>query len=103
MALEPLEERIALTVSASFIPATGVLSVFGDVADNNIVVTYPIAEMGQGTMTGLAQCVAEEARADWSKVTTVAADWQNSGFTGGSDENTAGTPNSSSSAKRYSV
>lgn len=53
-------------------------------ADNNIVVTYPIAEMGQGTMTGLAQCVAEEARADWSKVTTVAADWQHSGFTGGS-------------------
>ena len=29
-------------------------------ADNNIVVTYPIAEMGQGTITGLAQLVAEE-------------------------------------------
>ena len=53
-------------------------------ADNNIVVTYPIAEMGQGTMTGLAQCVAEEMVADWSKVTTSAADWAHSGFTGGS-------------------
>ena len=38
--------------------------------DNTIVVRVARVEMGQGTLTGLAQLVAEELDADWSKVTT---------------------------------
>src|SRR3954471_8282378 len=36
--------------------------------DNTTVVRVVRAEMGQGTITGLAQLVAEELDADWSKV-----------------------------------
>jgi len=41
--------------------------------DNDDTVTVRIArsEMGQGTLTGLAQLVADELDADWDKVTTV--------------------------------
>ena len=41
------------------------------VIDNNDTVTIRIArsEMGQGTLTGLAQMVAEELECDWDKVT----------------------------------
>ena len=38
--------------------------------DDTIVVRVARVEMGQGTLTGLAQLVAEELDADWSKVTT---------------------------------
>ncbi len=38
-------------------------------ADDSIVVRIGRQEMGQGTITGLAQLVAEELEADWSKVT----------------------------------
>jgi isoquinoline 1-oxidoreductase subunit beta len=38
--------------------------------DETIVIRIARSEMGQGTMTGLAQLVAEELEADWSKVTT---------------------------------
>ncbi len=38
--------------------------------DNTIVIRIARSEMGQGTLTGLAQLVAEELNADWSKVTT---------------------------------
>jgi isoquinoline 1-oxidoreductase beta subunit len=38
--------------------------------DDTIVVRIARSEMGQGTLTGLAQLVAEELEADWSKVTT---------------------------------
>lgn len=38
--------------------------------DDRIVVRIARSEMGQGTLTGLAQLVAEELNADWSKVTT---------------------------------
>ena len=38
--------------------------------DDTIVVRIARSEMGQGTMTGLAQLVAEELECDWSKVTT---------------------------------
>jgi isoquinoline 1-oxidoreductase beta subunit len=37
--------------------------------DNTIVVRVARSEMGQGTITGLCQLVAEELEADWSKVT----------------------------------
>lgn len=39
-------------------------------ADDSIVIRIARSEMGQGTLTGLAQLVAEELDADWSKVTT---------------------------------
>src|SRR5215467_836929 len=38
--------------------------------DDTIVIRIARSEMGQGTMTGLAQLVAEELECDWSKVTT---------------------------------
>lgn len=38
--------------------------------DDTIIIRIARSEMGQGTLTGLAQLVAEELDADWSKVTT---------------------------------
>ncbi len=38
--------------------------------DDTVVIRIARAEMGQGTLTGLAQLVAEELGCDWSKVTT---------------------------------
>jgi isoquinoline 1-oxidoreductase beta subunit len=38
--------------------------------DDAVVVRVVRSEMGQGTLTGLAQLVAEELECDWSKVTT---------------------------------
>ena len=38
--------------------------------NDTVVVRVARVEMGQGTLTGLAQLVAEELDADWSKVTT---------------------------------
>ncbi len=38
--------------------------------DDTVVVRVVRAEMGQGSLTGLAQLVAEELECDWSKVTT---------------------------------
>jgi isoquinoline 1-oxidoreductase beta subunit len=38
--------------------------------DDSIVIRIARSEMGQGTLTGLAQLVAEELDADWSKVST---------------------------------
>ena len=38
--------------------------------DDTVVVRIARSEMGQGTITGLAQLVAEELECDWSKVTT---------------------------------
>jgi isoquinoline 1-oxidoreductase subunit beta len=38
--------------------------------DETVVVRVVRTEMGQGTLTGLAQLVAEELECDWSKVTT---------------------------------
>jgi isoquinoline 1-oxidoreductase beta subunit len=38
--------------------------------DDTILIRIARSEMGQGTLTGLAQLVAEELDADWSRVTT---------------------------------
>src|SRR5688572_8251501 len=38
--------------------------------DDTVVVRVARVEMGQGSLTGLAQLVAEELDCDWSKVTT---------------------------------
>lgn len=38
--------------------------------DDTVVVRVARSEMGQGTLTGLAQLVAEELECDWAKVTT---------------------------------
>ena len=38
--------------------------------DDTVVIRIARTEMGQGTLTGLAQMVAEELECDWSKVTT---------------------------------
>jgi isoquinoline 1-oxidoreductase beta subunit len=38
--------------------------------DDTCVIRIARSEMGQGTLTGLAQLVAEELRCDWNKVTT---------------------------------
>ena len=38
--------------------------------DDTCVIRIARSEMGQGTLTGLAQLVAEELDCDWSKVST---------------------------------
>jgi isoquinoline 1-oxidoreductase beta subunit len=38
--------------------------------DDKVVIRIVRSEMGQGTLTGLAQLVAEELNCDWTKVTT---------------------------------
>src|SRR5437588_3488526 len=38
--------------------------------DDTVVIRVARSEMGQGTLTGLAQLVAEELECDWSKVNT---------------------------------
>ena len=38
--------------------------------DDTVVVRIARSEMGQGTLTGLAQLVAEELDCDWAKVST---------------------------------
>src|SRR5262245_56150903 len=37
--------------------------------DDTVVIRIARSEMGQGSLTGLAQLVAEELECDWSKVT----------------------------------
>jgi Ca2+-binding RTX toxin-like protein len=55
LALEPLNDRILPSVTASFIPAAGVLSVFGDSQDNTIVISRNAA--GQILVNGGAVAV----------------------------------------------
>src|SRR4051812_45511060 len=41
--LDTLEQRLQFSVTASFLPASGVVSVFGDALDNTIVVSRDAA------------------------------------------------------------
>ena len=38
--------------------------------DDTVIIRIARSEMGQGTLTGLAQLVTEELECDWSKVST---------------------------------
>lgn len=58
---------------AAAVPAKAVAEVNAWVVikpDDTVIVRIARSEMGQGTLTGLAQLVAEELECDWSKVTT---------------------------------
>src|SRR5438552_13852949 len=63
---EQLDDRIVLSVNASFASATGILSVFGDKLDNNIVVSRDaggqiLINGGAVSVTGGAPTVANTA------------------------------------------
>ena len=62
----PLGPRVVRAADGS--PEVGVWVVIRP--DDTVVVRIARTEMGQGTLTGLAQLVAEELECDWSKVTT---------------------------------
>jgi isoquinoline 1-oxidoreductase beta subunit len=72
-AVEARAEGAAASSSASSSASKGMPEVNAWVVvkpDDTIVIRIARSEMGQGTLTGLAQLVAEELDADWSKVTT---------------------------------
>ncbi len=52
------------------LPSTEVNTWVAIKSDDTVVVRIARSEMGQGTLTGLAQLVAEELDCDWNKVTT---------------------------------
>src|SRR5216683_6051968 len=71
----------ALSIPGALIARPGAALAAGEVAqsigawvtispDGAIVVAVPAAEMGQGSLTGLAMIFAEELDADWSRVST---------------------------------
>ena len=62
---EAFAETAAGTASAPEINAWVVIK-----PDDTVVIRVARTDMGQGTLTGLAQLVAEELECDWSKVTT---------------------------------
>jgi len=64
----PMLSSPTQAVAADAAPEIGVWVVIQP--DETVVVRIVRSEMGQGTLTGLAQLVAEELECDWSKVTT---------------------------------
>ena len=64
----PVGEAAAQGAAASAAPEVNAWVVIRP--DDTIVVRVARSEMGQGTLTGLAQLVVEELEGDWSKVTT---------------------------------
>ena len=63
----PFTRALAQSSGAAVLPEVNAWVVIKP--DDTIVVRIARSEMGQGTLTGLAQLVAEELEADWSKVT----------------------------------
>ena len=64
---------LAAAQAAESLPADSVPEINAWVVirpDDTVVIRIARSEMGQGTLTGLAQLVAEELECDWSKVTT---------------------------------
>lgn len=59
------------TASAQALPAVRLNAYVGIAPDGTITIQSPVAEMGQGIMTGLPLIVAEELDADWSRVRVV--------------------------------
>jgi isoquinoline 1-oxidoreductase beta subunit len=69
----PVASRAAVAAAGAAAPALSTPEVNAWVViqeDDTVVIRIARSEMGQGTLTGLAQLVAEELECDWSKVTT---------------------------------
>jgi len=70
----PVSSRTAFAAdgaAAQASPAASEVNAWVEIlVDDTVVIRIARSEMGQGTLTGLAQLVAEELECDWSKVTT---------------------------------
>ena len=67
-----LPDAEAASVAAGAPAAGGVLGAFlGIAADGTVTFLSPSSEMGQGVSTALAQLIAEELDADWSRVVVI--------------------------------
>jgi len=64
-----LESKTAMAQNAPLDPEIGAWVVIQP--DDQVLIRMVKAEMGQGTMTGLSQLVAEELECDWSKVKVI--------------------------------
>ena len=87
-ALRPRAPPGATRAAAAATPAAaGAGAVTGWVTVNRngtVTIRFPGGEMGQGSLTGLSQAVAEELKVDWGKVRWTAAPARNAYFTAGS-------------------